>query len=145
MGQPETPGRPFREATKERELAECRSLRLACLNGLGAVLFLFSACAYAFEPEPAGPPAAVGQYAITMEHLLTCRRSPGARADAVQWLRQTFGEVHAGSLVLAPGLVIEKFTNPARGTWTLLRTTAGGKSCLVREGRYRPGRSEVGL
>ena len=34
-------------------MAECRSLRFACLNGLGAVLFLFSACAYAFEPEGA--------------------------------------------------------------------------------------------
>ena len=123
-------------------MAECRSLRLACLNGLGAVLFLFSACAYAFEPEP---PAAVGQYAITLAHLLSCRTSPGARADAVRWLRRSFGEVHAGSLVLAPGSVIEKFTNPARGTWTLLRTTAGGKSCLVREGLYRPGRLEVRL
>lgn len=126
-------------------MAECRSLRLACLNGLGAVLFLFSACAYGFEPEPAGPPAAVGQYAITIAHLLTCRASPGARADAVRWLRKSFGEVHAGSLVLAPGLVIEKFTNPARGTWTLLRTTPGGKSCLVREGLYRPGPVEVRL
>jgi hypothetical protein len=28
-------------------MAECRSLRLACLNGLAAVLFLFSACAHA--------------------------------------------------------------------------------------------------
>jgi hypothetical protein len=45
----------------------------------------------------------------------------------------------------APGVVIEKFTNPARGTWTLLRTIAGGKSCLVREGRYRPGPVEVAL
>ena len=126
-------------------MAECRSLRLACLNGLAAVLFLFSACAHAFEPEPAAPPAAVAQYAITMAHLLTCRTPQGARADAVRWLRQSFGEVHAGSMVLAPGLVIEKFTNPARGTWTLLRTTAGGKSCLVREGLYRPGSVEVAL
>jgi hypothetical protein len=122
-------------------MAESRSLRLACLNGLGAVLVLFSACAYAFEPEP----ARVGQYAMTMAHLLTCRTPQGARANAVQWLRQTFGEVHAGSVVLAPGLVIEKFTNPARGTWTLLRTTVGGESCLVREGLYRPGPAEVRL
>jgi hypothetical protein len=126
-------------------MAECRSLRLACLNGLAAVLILFPTCAYAFEPEPAGPPAAVGQYAITMAHLLTCRTSPRARADAVRWLRQNFGEVHAGSLVLAPGLVIEKFMNPARGTWTLVRTTASGKSCLVREGLYRSGPLEVRL
>jgi hypothetical protein len=126
-------------------MAECRSLRLACLNGVGAALFLFSACAYAFEPEPPGPPAAGGEYAVTMAHLLTCRTSPRARADAVQWLRQNFGEVHAGSLVLAPSLVIEKFTNAARGTWTLLRTTAGGKSCLVREGLYRPDPVEVRL
>jgi hypothetical protein len=126
-------------------LAECRGLRLACLSGLGAVLFLFPACAHAFEPEPAEPPAAVGQYAITMTHLLTCRTPPGARADAVQWLRQGFGEVHTGSVVVAPGLIIEKFTNLARGTWTLLRTTAGGKSCLVREGFYRPGLLEVRL
>jgi hypothetical protein len=61
----------------------------------------------------------------------------------VRWLRQTFGEVHAGSVVLAPGLVIEKFTNPARKTWTLLRTTAGGKSSLV-QGPYRPGPLESG-
>jgi hypothetical protein len=126
-------------------MAECRSLRLACLNGLGAVLFLFSPFAYAFEPEPAGPPAVVGQYAITMAHLLTWRTSLGPRADAMRWLRQSFGEVHAGSVVLAPGSVIEKFTNPARGTWTLVLTTAGGKSCLVREGLYRPGRLEVRL
>ena len=126
-------------------MAECRSLRLACLNGLGAALFLFSACAYAFEPVPAGPPAAVGQYVITMAHLMTCRTPPRARADAVRWLHQSFGEVHADSLVLTPGLVIEKFTNPARGTWTLLRTTPGGKSCLVREGLYRPGPVEVRL
>jgi hypothetical protein len=77
--------------------------------------------------------------------VLTCRTPQAARANAVQWLRQTFGEVHAGSVVLAPGLVIEKFTNPARGTWTLLRTTVGGEACLVREGLYRPGPVEVRL
>jgi hypothetical protein len=126
-------------------MAECHSLRLACLNGLAAVLFLFSACAHAFEPEPAGPPAAIGQYASAMTHLLTCRTPQGDRADAVRWLHQTYGEAYAGSVVLAPRLVIEKFTNPARGTWTLLRTTAGGKSCLVREGFYRPGPVEIRL
>jgi hypothetical protein len=41
-------------------MVECRSLRLACLNGLAVVLFLFSASAHTqlqafaaiFEPEP---------------------------------------------------------------------------------------------
>jgi hypothetical protein len=126
-------------------MAECRSLGFACLNGLAAVLFLFSASAHAFEPEPAAPPAAVARYALAMAHVLTCRTPQGDRSEAVRSLRHNYGEVHAGSVVLAPGVVVEKFTNPARGTWTLLRTTAGGKSCLVREGLYRPGSVEVAL
>jgi hypothetical protein len=126
-------------------MAKRRSLHLACLNGLAAVLFLFPARAHALEPEPAGPPAAVAQYVLAMAHLLTCRMPQGDRSEAVRWLHNTYGEVHAGSVVLASGVVIEKFTNPARGTWTLLRTTAGGKSCLVREGLYRPGPVEVAL
>ena len=126
-------------------MAECRGLHLACLNGLAAVLFLFSASAHAFEPEPAEPPAAVAQHVLAMAHVLTCRMPQGDRSEVMRWLHNTYGEVHAGSVVLAPSVVIEKFTNPARGTWTLLRTTAGGKSCLVREGRYRPGPVEVAL
>ena len=126
-------------------MAECRSLRLACLNGLAAVLFLFSACAHAFEPERAGPPATVAQYAFVLEHLMTCRTPQGDRSDAVRWLRQTYGETHAGSIPLEPHSIAELYTNPARGTWTLLRTTAGGKSCLVREGFYRPDGTEVML
>jgi hypothetical protein len=99
-------------------MAECRSLRLASLNGLGAVMLLISACAYAFEPEP---PAAVGQYAITMAHLLTCRTSPGARADAVRWLRRSFGEVHATGARLGHREVHEP------GAWDLDAATDAGQ------------------
>jgi hypothetical protein len=126
-------------------MAECRSLRLACLDGLAVVLLLFSASAHAFEPEPAGPPAVVAQYVLAMAHLLTCRMPQGDRSEAVRWLHNTYGEAHARSVALAPSVLIEKFTNPARGTWTLLRTTASRKSCLVREGLYRPGPVEVAL
>jgi hypothetical protein len=126
-------------------MADCRSLRLACLNGLAAVLFLFPACAHAFEPERAGPPATVGQYALSMQHLMTCRTPLGDRSDAVRWLRQTYGETHVVSIPLEAHSIVELYTNPARGTWTLLRTTAGGKSCLVREGFYRPDGAEVML
>jgi hypothetical protein len=90
-------------------MAECRSLRLACLNGLAPVLFLFSACAHAFEPERACA-AAASRDTCFFEGLDHARRGARCLGDAVGFevIAASSGEAagQRGELVCAGSSVL---------------------------------------
>lgn len=60
----------------------------------------------------------------------------GMRADMLEQLESTFGEVLAGQGVIGDGTMTGEFTvNPADGSWTVIVTRPDGLSCVVIGGK----------
>lgn len=59
----------------------------------------------------------------------------GVRGPLVEALAEMYGEKQAEVKVLGPNRVVELFTNPDTGTWTIMITSTAGTSCLVDSGR----------
>ncbi len=69
----------------------------------------------------AGPPAAA---------QMAC----GERAGMAAQLDAKYGETQRGRGLAAPGVVFEVWASCATGTWTILKTTPNGWSCVMAVG-----------
>lgn len=56
------------------------------------------------------------------------------RDEMVKTLRQQFGEQQTGLGTRGPETVMEVWTSPRSGDWTLVMTYADGRSCIVAMG-----------
>lgn len=87
--------------------------------------FLFSKIPHilvaAFAATAAAP--AAGQTA-------TC----APRAQMVEWLEQTFGELPGGFGLIGNHTVFEIHISEETGSWTVLTTNVKGRSCMVSAG-----------
>jgi hypothetical protein len=57
----------------------------------------------------------------------------GERAEIVDYLKSQYKEAQRGFGMVDQSLIIELFVGPG-GSWTLLTTNTGGKSCLIGGG-----------
>lgn len=57
-----------------------------------------------------------------------------ARAEMVERLQSRFGEIRTGAGLASDNGVVEVFTSAETGTWTIIVTTPGGRSCMVAAG-----------
>ncbi len=69
-------------------------------------------------------------YAIAEDHQ-TCAK----RDLVVQRLQEKFGETQRGIGLNQTDGLLEIFTSPATGTWTILMTKPDGSTCLLAAGR----------
>ena len=67
------------------------------------------------------------------------------RAAMVEMLGKRYGESREWAHKVSDKVVLELFTNPTRGTWTIIVTTYQGMSCMHRAGTYDPPRRERAL
>lgn len=58
-----------------------------------------------------------------------------SREDVVRKLADRFGETRTGVGLHREDAVVEMFSSPATGTWTLVVTRADGMSCLLAAGQ----------
>ena len=70
----------------------------------------------------AGPPAAQAQMAC------------GERDSVVAKLGDKYGEVRRGGGLASPTAIIEIWASEATGTWTILKTTPNGLTCIMAVG-----------
>ncbi len=70
----------------------------------------------------AGPPAAQAQMAC------------GARDSVVAKLGDKYGEVRRGGGLAGPTAIFEIWASEATGTWTILKTTPNGLTCIMAVG-----------
>jgi hypothetical protein len=103
---------------------------------LAAIVWLLPTSAGAQEPAQAT--VAAPSYDDTVIASLRCRGEPGLRAAFAINLAAKFGEARRGAMLLPDGRVLEVWSNPETGTWTMLLTTARGLSCVAQAGRYPP-------
>lgn len=75
-----------------------------------------------------------GVLALTAQHAFSqVRPSCAPRASALAQLAEKWGETRR-SVMLADGRVFEVYAAEKSGTWTILRTTPDGVSCVVASG-----------
>jgi hypothetical protein len=72
--------------------------------------------------------------------LTTCSMSPVMaqqncmpREQAIEFLADEFGEGRIG-MGLADNQIVELYTNPDTGTWTIVTSFPNGQTCLLAEG-----------
>ena len=70
----------------------------------------------------AGPPDAQAQMAC------------GTRDAVVEQLGEKYGEVRRGGGVAGPTAIFEIWASEATGTWTILKTTPNGFTCIMAVG-----------
>ncbi len=69
-----------------------------------------------------GPPDAQAQMAC------------GARNSVVAKLSEDYGEIRHGGGLASPTAIIEIWASEATGTWTILKTTPNGFTCIMAVG-----------
>lgn len=57
------------------------------------------------------------------------------RGEMVQKLTRQFGETQAGVGIRGPESVMEVWTSPQSGDWTLVMSYTDGKSCIIAMGQ----------
>lgn len=60
----------------------------------------------------------------------------GTKEDIHAKLTRQFGAVKTGAGLRGPEAVMEIWTNPKSGDWTLVQTYVEGNSCIVAMGEY---------
>ncbi|MBW6418248.1 hypothetical protein [Celeribacter sp. PS-C1] len=60
----------------------------------------------------------------------------GTKEDIHTKLTRQFGAVKTGAGLRGPEAVMEIWTNPKSGDWTLVQTYVEGNSCIVAMGEY---------
>ena len=84
-----------------------------------------------------------GVLALTAQQAFSDTRANCApRESALAQLAQKWGETRR-SVMLANGRVFEVFAADESGTWTILRTTPDGLSCIVASGIAYEGTTPV--
>ncbi len=65
------------------------------------------------------------------------RQGPcGARAEMVDHLGKKYGETPASIMLDSRGRLMEIFSNPETGTWTLIVTMPGDLTCATGSGEF---------
>lgn len=88
--------------------------------------------------------SAIDLYAAMLAHRLNCPLRHD-RDEFAERLKQQYGERRIGASYLTPQAVLELYTNPDKGTWTILRTNPHGKACPAAAGQYNPDPTRVTL
>nr|WP_321362682.1 hypothetical protein [uncultured Celeribacter sp.] len=60
----------------------------------------------------------------------------GSKAEIHAKLTRQFGAVKTGAGLRGPEAMMEIWTNPKSGDWTLVQTYVEGRSCIVAMGEY---------
>ncbi len=58
----------------------------------------------------------------------------GLRGSVVEELGETYGEVRRGGGLAGPTAIYEIWASEATGTWTILKTTPNGFTCIMAVG-----------
>lgn len=78
--------------------------------------------------------AAMGAILIATQPAISAPRPCGEREKIIQDLAANHGETRQSIALDMNNMVIETFASSETGSWTILATTPGGKSCLVANG-----------
>ncbi|MXU64913.1 hypothetical protein [Oceanomicrobium pacificus] len=60
----------------------------------------------------------------------------GDRDSVIDQLESRFGEVHAHSGLTGPGALLEIWTSPETGSFTVLMTRPNGSTCVMTTGEH---------
>ena len=89
-----------------------------------ALALLTYGCVPAYAQEPQAPSA-------PLTHARVC----GDRTEMLKNLQQKYGETAHSIALSNAGGVLEVFTNPETGSWTILITNPGRPTCVAGAGK----------